>query len=546
MATRYVNTASTAGGDGTTNNTSGATRAYATLSEWEAARQANLTGLGAEVAICEGSAADATAVTIDGWTTTASDYIEVKVEQANRHPGTWSTSHYRLVAAASFVPMLNILEPYARLEGLQIQNTGTSNSGTRGLYFNPGVTGTSNDDSYGRALIVRNSPGATGIEGNSGVQTLINCLSYGNGSNGIRCNFGAAGLGTMTCLNCVSAGNGGAGFTTSSASNAGVLRNCYSGGNTGVDYSTNWDTLQTCYSEDGTESTPTAAYSTSSGAYFTNITAGSEDFHIGASSSLKDVGTDLSATFTTDIDGETRPTGASTWDVGVDEIVGGGTSYDVSLSETASASDSLASTAELVGALSEVGTATDSLTGLLEAAGVLSEVGSAADTLSALAVLLGVLSEAGSATDSISQSPGGATYDVSLSEAASAIDTITGLLTAVGTLSESGVAADSLASQGLLTGVLTETGAAADSLASQAVLAGALSEAAAAIDALIGLRVLSVSIVETGNATDSLTAGGQLIGAGQRLIEVRFSDRTVRVDFKGRVISVQLAARTIN
>lgn len=545
MATRYVNTASTAGGDGTTNATSGANRAYATLSEWEAARQADLTGAGAEIAICEGSAADATPVVIDGWTTTSSDYIEAKVEQANRHPGSWSTSHYRLVGSSAFAPMLLINEPYVRLEGLQAQNThGSSHSANKGISFQPGVTGTGNDDSYGRALIVRNSPGANGIECGAGVQTFINCLSYGNGSNGFRGVFASAGANTMTCLNCVAAGNTGDGFGNSSASNTGTLRNCYSGGNTGSDYSANWDTIQTCYSEDGTQSTSTAAYSTSSGAFFTNITAGSEDFHIGASSTLKDAGTDLSATFTTDIDGQTRPTGANSWDVGVDEIVAGGTSYDVSISESASAadsvagllnavgalsesgsaSDSLASTAELLGALSEAATATDSLTGLLEAAGVLSEAGSAADTLSGLAVLIGVLSEAGNATDAISQ--GGAVYEVSLSEAASAADTIAGLLEAVGALSE--------------------TGSAADTLASQAVLAVALSEAAAAIDNLVGLGVLSVALVEAGNATDSLTSSGQLIASTQRLIEVRLADRTVRVDFTGRVISVQLAPRTIN
>ncbi len=63
------------------------------------------------------------------------------------------------------------------------------------------------------------------------------------------------------------------------------------------------------------------AYSTSSGSYFTNITPGSENFHIGALSELKDIGTDLSADFTIDIDGDTRPTGANTWDIGADEYV---------------------------------------------------------------------------------------------------------------------------------------------------------------------------------------------------------------------------------
>ena len=45
---RYVNTASTAGGDGTTNNTSGATRAYATLAAAETALRQTLTGVGAD------------------------------------------------------------------------------------------------------------------------------------------------------------------------------------------------------------------------------------------------------------------------------------------------------------------------------------------------------------------------------------------------------------------------------------------------------------------------------------------------------------------
>ena len=50
MQTRYINTASTAGGDGTTNATSGANRAYASFAEWEAARQASLTEV--EEVIC--------------------------------------------------------------------------------------------------------------------------------------------------------------------------------------------------------------------------------------------------------------------------------------------------------------------------------------------------------------------------------------------------------------------------------------------------------------------------------------------------------------
>ena len=77
----------------------------------------------------------------------------------------------------------------------------------------------------------------------------------------------------------------------------------------------------TSASNDGSDGSSTVAYSTSSGAYFTSVTEGSEDFHItNTSSDLYEAGTDLSGTFTDDIDGDTR----SAWDIGVDYIEGAG------------------------------------------------------------------------------------------------------------------------------------------------------------------------------------------------------------------------------
>jgi hypothetical protein len=49
---------------------------------------------------------------------------------------------------------------------------------------------------------------------------------------------------------------------------------------------------------------------------FVNITAGSEDLHLKIGANAIDEGTDLSGTFTTDIDGVTR---SGTWDIGADE-----------------------------------------------------------------------------------------------------------------------------------------------------------------------------------------------------------------------------------
>lgn len=320
MATRYVNTASTAGGDGTTNNTTGATRAYASLSAWEAARQAILAEV--EEVLCTGSAADATGVLVDGWTTTAAFYIHIRGNPDNANGRSflarWSTTHYRLAAPSDFGATLDIRESYVRVTGIQIENTSADASYCVRCF--PNVTA-ANSDIQIDSVFARDADATGGNNAGffcqDGTYKIRNCVSVGNGGAGFRFEVGDQVSNTTTVDNCVAAANTGAGFVAFDVSGSYTLRNCYSGGNTGADISTNWDTITTCRTEDGSQSTTIAAYSTSSGAFFTNVTAGSEDFQIGSSSTLKDVGTDLSASFTTDIANTTR---TGTWDIGVWEI----------------------------------------------------------------------------------------------------------------------------------------------------------------------------------------------------------------------------------
>ncbi len=76
---RYVNTDSTAGGDGTTNAITGDNRAYASLNEWEAAEQINLTlYYQSHIVYCSGSTPDTTSVEILGWTTNTIYTITIK------------------------------------------------------------------------------------------------------------------------------------------------------------------------------------------------------------------------------------------------------------------------------------------------------------------------------------------------------------------------------------------------------------------------------------------------------------------------------------
>lgn len=124
---RYVNTASTAGGNGTTNATSGASRAYASCAEWTAAEATNLDAVdNIHKVHFEGSAADTAECVLIGWTTSATDYIWMVVDPGVRHQGVWSTSHYRLEVTTDVSTMSLITGAnHVRIEGLQIGGSGT-------------------------------------------------------------------------------------------------------------------------------------------------------------------------------------------------------------------------------------------------------------------------------------------------------------------------------------------------------------------------------------------------------------------------------------
>jgi len=253
-------------------------------------------------------AADSTAVLIDGWTTGASNYIRIVVPSAERHAGTRNTSKYRLVGAPSFQGMLHITVPYVRIHGLQVSATNA----------NPCIN--LKNISGGTILITDTlayDGGSIGInmESCTCALTMLNTAMMNNAGDG----FYGPESGTANVYNCNSVNNGGTGFSMGGFGTRN-FKNCYAGGNTGADYGGAF-TDTTCFSEDGSQSTATAAFATGSGGYFSNVTAGTEDLHIGASSTLKDAGTDLSGWShpdgDVDIDGGARQVGA--WDVGFDE-----------------------------------------------------------------------------------------------------------------------------------------------------------------------------------------------------------------------------------
>lgn len=289
---------------------------YSSLSSAEAGEQGDLVSLDRQLDIECYSFQDTSSVTIDGWTTDATRYIRVYTPSTERHDGKFNTSKYRLHAGTAFSSLLTVNEDYTRLQGLQIYNSGTNNS--VGLAIN-------NQGCVVESCIVRlgNASSNQGVQANSTTGTMVtvrNTVIYcdGTGTYG-----GVGGFNrVVTWSNCTIVGwsIGILGHEASLATN--LAKNCY------VSATTCYSglTLTTCASSDTTGSSGLQSIAAST-SVFTNVTAGSEDFHLVSGSPLIDAGTDLSGDFTTDIDGATR---SGTWDVGADEFAGGGGGTTVS------------------------------------------------------------------------------------------------------------------------------------------------------------------------------------------------------------------------
>lgn len=293
---------------------------YTSLSAAEAAEQGDLPTLDRQLNIECYSMADTTTATIFGWTTDATRYIAIYAPTAERHSGVWDTNKYRLSINASASRPLFIVEDYVRVTGLQIENTHT---GGYTSVFVSAVAASPNSSVLLDSLIIRSGSTVvsaetegSGVRIAAGAVTLRNCIIY---SASLSCIYTEVGSNTpvVTIDNCTIAGSASA-YGVNVSGGTVTLQNCYSGGNSTDDYNGTM-TLTTCAHSSATVFTGSTASIAHSTANFTNVTAGSEDYHLisSASSTLLTGGTDLSGTFTVDIDGETR----SDWSIGADEYV---------------------------------------------------------------------------------------------------------------------------------------------------------------------------------------------------------------------------------
>lgn len=299
--------------------------AYTSLNAWNTAEATDLTSdTNTHICYCRSSGETADTggnIIVTGWVVDATYFITVEIPDEYMHDGKRDATAYRIEGNQAWNEHLQFGENYTVIIGIQCRNTNAS------AYGSMRISGSDCEIKY--CISYDNGGNATwsyGFEDGGDRNTFINCASLNAASDGFHRESGGTGSGDATqWYNCTSMGSGRHGFFLAQWRDAN-MKNCYAGGSVGNDIEAQANTtlnITTSYTEDGSESTTTAAYSTSAGAYFINVTGGSEDPHIGTSSSLKDNGTDLGADgwWYGDEDDIDRGARGVTWDIGADEFI---------------------------------------------------------------------------------------------------------------------------------------------------------------------------------------------------------------------------------
>ena len=335
--TRYVNPDADVGGDGTTNATTGSTCAYKSLSIAEAAAIDGGSNTGdldtnnniLDI-ICEtNGTADTTAVTVDGYTTSATDYMHIYTSASHRHAGVWDDAKYRIVLTGNAF-CIAVQDNYLRVTGIQC-SVGSTNNLAGGIGGgNAGTAAFLVDSCIVRSVVAHTGTliGYSSSTVAAHQHTYVNNIVYGStgvGAHGFytRAN-GSAGRAVLynnTAYNC----------TTGFRSRDGnvVWKNNLSIGCTDAYLETTAAEIATynAYDEGTDPGTNGIDLSGSAdSAIFTDATV--SNFTLVSGSTAADVGVSLASdsdgyySFSTDITGATR---SGTWDVGADEYVSAGT-----------------------------------------------------------------------------------------------------------------------------------------------------------------------------------------------------------------------------
>lgn len=242
---RYVNPASSAGGDGTTNNTTGATRAYATWAEWQTGEVTDLVAAGNIHQVNLSNGTDASTVDITGWTTSAASYIQINANENYLLAIPLVSNSIALKVDANFTKTLS-----ANILYIQNTNSVTDSNARTNLEIS------ATDCEIDNVIIIGENPSLgtnrIGLYVTGANNTVRNALIYGVGSTaGFPSSARVAGAGTLF-VNVTAIGGSDVGYgIRANAADLLTCENCYSGNHGYNDYQGTM-TQTKCYSDDST------------------------------------------------------------------------------------------------------------------------------------------------------------------------------------------------------------------------------------------------------------------------------------------------------
>lgn len=341
---RYVNTGSTAGGNGTTNATSGANRAYASQSEAESAEQATLTA-GSWITAdewlhlyCEGSTLDTAACVWAGHVTDSTRYILVESSVAGRHAGKWTSGAYTLSTTNAHA--LTIEVDFFSEVGAQIEVTETGGTSPRiGVFCD--IAGTGAVVRIDKCIIRKNSATTNGtchgVRVNTPLvkfictNTLIYDFDQSAAGQARGFDLQSSGGGVVYMYNCgVHSCNRGIRDTYGAVSSGNFhvkntwTQDCATSG--GWESLGSWGSGTSYNLSEGTDAPGTSSKQSTTISF---VNEAGDDFHLavgdtGAKASGTSLASDTDWSFSDDIDGETR---SGTWDIGPDQYVAAASSF---------------------------------------------------------------------------------------------------------------------------------------------------------------------------------------------------------------------------
>lgn len=329
---RFVDTGSDAGGDGTTSATSSGdnTHAYQSLNAWEAAEETDLdTANNTHTVHCNrtnSGGMDTTAVTISGWTTSATDFITVIADDFPAN-GIYDNTKYTLHNNDSIVTFFGLVEDYINLVNLQVLITETSTNVRRGINVDAlGVANAINIDS----CIIKGACSGTGAANGirvAGANNNVNIFNNIITDIFIAADGGFRGI-SVTSATAVNLYNNTFYNNTRAVNRDGGTVNAINDAlfNNEDDFTGSFATIDYCATEEGAgEGTNGVAITQTADDYAALVVdAAGDNFNVtDTSSELYQTGNGATpkAVFTDDIIGTTRDAVDLNWDIGAYELI---------------------------------------------------------------------------------------------------------------------------------------------------------------------------------------------------------------------------------